>query len=110
MEENHGPTAGPPAPEPPAGTTPGRDQLVAALRRLCAAAAEGTVPLPPPPPSGAAPDVPEGYLAIRQAAARLGVSAQTIRRRIRDGKLKTLRAGKRVAIEAKSLQRFIEVN
>ena len=47
-------------------------------------------------------------LDIREAASVLSLSPWTIRRYITDGKLKTVRLGRRVLIEPSELQRLVE--
>jgi excisionase family DNA binding protein len=45
--------------------------------------------------------------SVRTAAAELTVTERTIHNAIRDGKLKTVRIGRRVLIPAKYLQEFL---
>jgi excisionase family DNA binding protein len=53
-------------------------------------------------------DTQKLVLDIRQAAHALSIRPWTIRRYIKDGKLKPVRIGKRVLIEPSELQRLIE--
>ena len=46
-------------------------------------------------------------LTIEQVAERLQVSTQTVRRLIKDGKLKAVRVGIQIRVREEDLQRFL---
>lgn len=53
--------------------------------------------------------LPDEYLTVRQAAKVSSLAVPTIRLYIREGKLKSRRAGRRVIISRKDLEKFLEV-
>ncbi len=56
-----------------------------------------TMPLPRPLPSEQRKSTPESeWVSLQQAALRVGVSVDTLRRRIRAGKLRAYRFGERL--------------
>jgi excisionase family DNA binding protein len=50
-----------------------------------------------------------GAVSIREAAITLGVSTDTIRRRIADGELASFRLGATIRIPASEIRRLLEV-
>jgi excisionase family DNA binding protein len=50
----------------------------------------------------------EMTMGIRDAAARLGISHWVLRKYVREGRLRAVRIGRRVLLEAAEIQRLIE--
>lgn len=46
--------------------------------------------------------------SIRTAAGEIGVTERTVHNAIRDGRLESIRIGRRVLIPAKALERFLD--
>ncbi len=53
-------------------------------------------------------DVERDAFSKAEVQRRLGVSAVTVHRLIKEGKLNTVRAGRRVLVPRASLERFLE--
>jgi excisionase family DNA binding protein len=59
------------------------------------------------PRDGSQPSTPSRFLRKHEVAARLGVSVDTVERRIKDGSLKAVRIGRAVRIAEQDFQAFV---
>ena len=66
-------------------------------------------PMPPPaaPPAPAIEEAPAQLYTIREAAARLAVSARTLERLVDVGRVRTVRIGVQIRISEAELRRIV---